>query len=88
MGAADPEVIGMTTRAVGLVRRRAPGDRLTVAPMAIGAVEIISMVSRIDCPGMIETRRCPALRSVARVAGKHRREVPTGRASRRRPIVT
>lgn len=88
MWTADPEVIGMTTRAVGLIGRRAPGDQLAISTMTVDTVEPHAVVARIGRTGMIETRRQPILCAMAAITGERRREMPAWSSRRDHSVVT
>ena len=63
-----PVVFGMATRAVGFIGRRAPGDGFAVAAMAVGAPQVLAVVTRVVCGGMTERQRQPVIGAMADIA--------------------
>ena len=84
---ALPVVPCMAAGAIRLVGGCAPSYRLAIAAMALGAVEVLSVIPGIGSAGVVVNRGTPVVRSVAAVAGKRCREVAGGGAFSDRAIV-
>ena len=78
----------MTTRTVRLERRCRPGHGFGIAAMAIRAVKILPVITRIVRRRMSEGGRRPGERGVAGVALTGRIEVPVVASGGRDTIMT